>query len=513
MHNIFTLIIVDDEETIRQGLKTYINWKELGFKIEGEASDGKEAIILIETKKPNVILTDIRMENMDGMELIEYIYKNHPDIKVILISGYSNLEYYQKALKFMIFDYILKPTKIDVIKEVFTKLYTSLEEQNEKELLIENMKTQLYSSLPLAKEQFLSQLVKGQFKKETILSYKANFNLTLPTENFRLISFALQKEESPVKGIADKLNKQFHYFFFVNSGIIFSIFEEKKEIKKEIQKIVNFLEKTYKKRITVSVSVKGEDINDIGLLYNQICAIQNEHLFTLDKSSILFFDEIENNYNRFDNLTEIDVTNIITALQNGDVVELNSLISAFFSTLEEKPVPYDYLSYILNKIYYSAFLTAYNGGLNVSPLPDFNLQLSQKRELSEKKAFILEKLEYLAEEFQNNNLNNSNKTIVLINKIIAKEYKSNNMSLTYLSNKTGKSEAYISAFYKECEGVNILEKITTLRIEEAKNKLSKTNEKIYEIAKKIGYSDVSYFCKLFKKTIGVSPAEYRRNNP
>ena len=103
----YKLIIVDDEEEVRKGMFYEIDWNALGFDGVAQAENGIEAIALIEQYQPQVILTDIRMEKMDGMELIDHVKISYPEIEIVLVSGYSDIEYYQKALEIKIFGYLL----------------------------------------------------------------------------------------------------------------------------------------------------------------------------------------------------------------------------------------------------------------------------------------------------------------------------------------------------------------------------------------------------------------------
>ena len=106
------VMIVDDEPFIRQGIRILINWEQYGFKICGEASNGYEAITLLEAGEYDLIITDIRMPQMDGLELITYTYKNiSKDIRFILLSGFYDFEYAKKAIKYEVADYILKPVQ------------------------------------------------------------------------------------------------------------------------------------------------------------------------------------------------------------------------------------------------------------------------------------------------------------------------------------------------------------------------------------------------------------------
>lgn len=125
----YRLLIVDDEEDIRNGMSRGIPWKEWGFTVVGIAENGEEAVFLTEKEKPDVVLSDIRMPKMDGVELMQYLHDNLPEIKIVILSGYNDLEYLNMAIKNQVTEYMLKPTDIDEFEQLFRKIRKNLDEE------------------------------------------------------------------------------------------------------------------------------------------------------------------------------------------------------------------------------------------------------------------------------------------------------------------------------------------------------------------------------------------------
>src|SRR5690606_17643094 len=109
MSNFYTVLVVDDEVLIRQGIIHYVDWESNGYQIIGEAANGKEAIEKIEQQAPHIILTDIVMPSMDGIELIQFVKKHYPMIEIIVLSSYEEFDYVRKTFQLGVADYILKP--------------------------------------------------------------------------------------------------------------------------------------------------------------------------------------------------------------------------------------------------------------------------------------------------------------------------------------------------------------------------------------------------------------------
>ncbi|MDR3595197.1 response regulator [Clostridium sp.] len=126
----YKLIVVEDEPLIRQNIIKKINSLSIPFDLVGEASNGEIAISLIEQLCPSLIITDIRMPQFDGLELIKYLHKNHPHIKTIVLSGYNDFKYAQTALKYGVKDFLLKPVKLDELSSALQNILVMLESEN-----------------------------------------------------------------------------------------------------------------------------------------------------------------------------------------------------------------------------------------------------------------------------------------------------------------------------------------------------------------------------------------------
>ena len=157
----FKALLVDDEEWIRLGLREQIEWSSLGIEIIGEAPNGLIALEMVEKYQPDIILSDIRMPRLDGIQLMEAIYQKFPHIIIIVISGYSDFEYARKAISFHVFDYILKPIEEEKLEETLLRAVQKLREENHKKEDLLKLNRQVNENGTLAKERFLTHLVQG----------------------------------------------------------------------------------------------------------------------------------------------------------------------------------------------------------------------------------------------------------------------------------------------------------------------------------------------------------------
>ncbi len=193
MHTVF---IVDDEQIIREGLCGY-DWASVGFDVVGHASNGQAALELIRESRPDVVLTDIRMPYLDGLELGKQVKQDLPDAKVVLLSGYSDFEYAKKAIGIGVAEYLVKPINIAELRETFSKLNDSLNE--EKNL------TQKEATLPSEQDNLSISIAKQYIEQHFAqkLSLKEIADTVYLTPSY----FSLLFKKSTGENVIDYLKK------------------------------------------------------------------------------------------------------------------------------------------------------------------------------------------------------------------------------------------------------------------------------------------------------------------
>ena len=150
----YKLIIADDESRIRERLKNIMNWRDLGFEVTDLFSDGQEIIEYLDYIVPDVILTDIKMNHVSGLDLAKYVFEHKLPCKVVLISGYKEFELALQGMRYGAEDYLLKPIEIDRIREVFVKIRSQLDEK-----MAQQKKEK--STILLLEERFFANVVMG----------------------------------------------------------------------------------------------------------------------------------------------------------------------------------------------------------------------------------------------------------------------------------------------------------------------------------------------------------------
>lgn len=331
--NMYKIMLVDDEIWIRRGLKEQIDWEALQATLSGEASDGEEAYKLAKELKPDIILTDVKMPYMDGLELMELLSKDMPYVKVIVISGYSEFELVQKAMLNKAINYILKPINekdlnhsISIAIEELRKSKRNLEEK-------QSLKISLNQSIPALKEKYMNLIisnagVSNEGFSRIISDLEINFNCShfqvvainisnyqsLLTKDFNnddiLLDFAIcniiSETFSAYPNYISFRNSTKNYEYVILLG--YSTDTASKEASKELKSLLLNVENNLKS------SLSAETIAGIGCVYNNVEDIRNsymeathalKHMKSKNSGNIMFFGNMIKKDSKSDTLEKI----------------------------------------------------------------------------------------------------------------------------------------------------------------------------------------------------------------
>ncbi|WP_135549217.1 response regulator [Paenibacillus cymbidii] len=537
----YKMIIVDDEATTRYGLRVCVDWNAYGIEIVGEAGGGEAGLQLAEQLRPDIVLTDVKMPGMDGIEMVGQLRRRFEKMKVIFISGYDDIEYLKQAMKFDAIDYIFKPVNLAELLQVVQKVVDlSKEEKGQQDILLQ-MSAKLRESMPLLRERFFIQLLtddKGQ--DAHVLEKRIEFlDLSLPLASLyctlivsldnkasilgqmsqketELISFSVQNIcQEVVRG------QLFGYVIEHTTGeyvIILQLTndEEQEEIFSLVAelkvKLHDFLERFIHTSLTVGVGSCVHHLKDLSYSYRTASEAVQMKLF-LGNNKIITVDDMETGRN-------VDLRNIHTAvnalpslLKKGMEDKLLACLDALFDEIAHyRGMTQHHCRTIALQVLSGAshFLVEYD-------MATETLQ-QQERKLGEV-LFQLETIydmklalsEYLVAVCRIVGEKRSKKTHEVIDRIkaVIREQYPMNLTIDDISNQVFFSSTYICLLFKQETGETINDYLTRTRMEQAKELLVNTDLKLHDICFKIGYAEPGYFSKQFKKMFGFSPSEYR----
>lgn len=191
----YKIILVDDEDEVREGIKHKISWSKYGFELVGDFDNGRDALEAIEQHRPDVIITDICMPFMDGLGLARAVMDRYRDMKVIIVTGYEDFEYAKQAITLKVTEYLLKPINAREFAEFLSKMKQDLDEEHLQKANLVKLRMQLNQSLPLLRERFLEQLVTTRMKSEEIENKLSYFHIPLQGQVYLALVIDIELEK------------------------------------------------------------------------------------------------------------------------------------------------------------------------------------------------------------------------------------------------------------------------------------------------------------------------------
>lgn len=535
-HNI---LIVDDEQLIRQGLRARIEY--LGIDVDEifEAENGLMALRLQEEHPIDVVITDIRMPDMDGLELIQEMQKKNNQIKFVVLSGYAEFSYAETAIRLGVKAYLLKPVSNDDLKTAFDKAYKEMEQTASVRQEVQMKKRmdrekQVYQQEKALNALFSSQeagaVTREQLCKlcgydekmwaggaESVL-YLAILHINKESfehQRFRpvdheLVRFMIRNIFEEIQAPCEKL--------LVNSlsdtRQMYGIFigDDKKKLRMEVERIYlrmrSVLEKKMGIYLTIGVSrcrsqLEGKETSEARQALKQ--------RIIYGKANIYFYEDI-----RILGEQEFPVSQLHLLeqyIEHNEIFKVKNLVQEIFSEELVKKYGSAYLRImwirILNLLLHHYERRGRNAAEIEKMLQNYNL-LDRIQSLQEIRQKIIEMVMECVSTESVADANARSKIQMAIGYI--QEHFAENLTVNVLAEHYGMSPNYFSSMFKKEMSRSAVNYITELRINQARELLYHSELSVVDISKKVGYEDSQYFFRVFKKYLGMTPLQYREES-
>lgn len=504
------IVIVDDEILIRQGIKHYLNWEQEGFQIVGEASNGKEALEIIEQTRPEILITDIVMPIMDGEELTRIVKSKYLDIEIIILSSFGEFDYVRSTFQSGVVDYILKPkldatTILEVLNKAVSKIPTtdSNGTKQQDRMSVNHIIEKLMSGFEVDDE---AELLASVF----------------PHDSFFLLGivFSGNHHRGDRIQVLDHITQQ--YQSCLDQATYHTISLDKNETvlilnvnKEKFQKVIDFANSIAKTHIDAGfiLSEQFVDLSQIRVIYNEKVSKLKQYRFYFPHIPLLREQDLprelpnieafniewftnECKHNRFKEAFSYlqEHVSVFCNCYTTDIFEFKS----FFENI------IFHISVILNNMDYDVAEIESSKYEYFRSIDEAN---SSNETIEHLNKFIEQVNKCLhSEKNQPTNLN-MKKLLQYIDDHYAEQ-----LSLADVANHFHFNPSYLSNYFSKHNKEGFIEYLNMVRIEKASQLLLKDSAPISEISGMVGYSDHSYFCKVFKKINGMSPSKFRRKH-
>lgn len=541
------IIVADDEKWVRSTIIKTIPFEKLGLSLVCEASNGLEALELCKLHRPDILVTDIMMPGLTGLELIKELKKVLPDIKIVIISGHSDFDYAKTAMNYGIQDYILKPVDEEEITHVLSRMIETISGERRKKELEIVMESEYKQALPVLCEKYLNQLIqpnlftvdaiKNKLNKYKIHFIQPHFTLALLLAD---VPSVIEKDDDQIyfkTMVIRVMGRYWETVVFSKSGtdheLIILINHKNHPIDSNVQNIesdVHFnslLQKSFKicKRlffkkfhssISIGISLVAQNMKSLPDLYSEAGkALQMR--FWEDTGSIFYYKPIQFKKSIGIKLSEQTLEELALQIKISDCTSIDTYIDDLHKhflahpTIDPEQIKeflWMMIQSIINKL-----------NIQLSFIDEISLQFNQHPYEKVKRInsldhlidFIKALINDICIHYQKKNQTTDVSIIELAQKFINENF-NQDVTLEQVARYVHLSPAYFSEVFKKNTGMSFIEYKTARKIDNAKILLTTTQLTIYEISNKIGYDDHRYFSKLFKRETSMTPYSYREAN-
>ncbi|AZK48439.1 response regulator transcription factor [Paenibacillus lentus] len=503
---LYKILVVDDEILVRQGIKHILNWEQDGFQIVGEASNGKEALELIKKLRPHIVLTDIVMPVMDGEELTRLIKLNWPEIEVIVLSSFSEFDYVRSTFQSGVSDYILKPhLETGMLLEVLRKTTAKLPMLNPGRTR-EDYTVSMHQALDKLLARYELQL-----DRATVAEW-------FPHPHFYVLG------SSSGKLVLDELKALFPKMVeaeLPNAPIagypelavyVVNVDDEGRELLPLKLKMLHPSSVTEQGEIMWVLSESFHPLDQLGDIYHDSWLKLLQYRFFLPQKALLMPSELP----PVEEARDFPLQSFMEQIRRLQLKEAFRELGQFVQqhTSAYKAEVFEFKSLIGN-ILFNAIHMLGSLNLNVTELDEakyaYFKAIDEARHVSDIEA-LLEEFRRQAEECVQavqQSQQGGNPSMKLLLDYIDEHY-AEPISLTEMARHFHFNPSYLSSFFATHHHESFKEHLNRVRIDKAADLLRNGDIPISEISSRVGYGDHSYFCKVFKKSTGLSPTQYRR---
>ncbi|HBR03856.1 MAG TPA: DNA-binding response regulator [Ruminiclostridium sp.] len=522
----YKVFVTEDEAIVREGIRHKLDGSEL-YMLCGEESDGELALPAILELKPDILITDIKMPFMDGLQLAKIVKRAMSWIKIIIISGYDEFEFAKEAISIGVDEYLLKPVNAKTLLATLDKVAERIEQERAELVEFGTRRQHTEDEQKLKRDSFFDRLVTGLVPSATAIEQAAGYNIDMIAKKYIIavgelifcsgVKDSIKKLKTCFSELLDGRSDLIWFFKGMDRFVLIVKGDTEVQVDEAIyeaaQTIWHGLKRSMDVQVTIGIGSVVSRIAEMPVSYNDahkaIC-----FLMGIGRDKIVGIDDIEEGYafphldaamnipasERLKFATEDDIPQIVESFSDKNRKEgVRSLLYGYY--------------WLMDIIVASSRLVAELGGnpkdiIPESENPELLLQgTGSPEKIKEFAADLLKRVIVFKNEFAHV------KYVDILTK--AKDFINNNfsdtsMSLNTVAKYTGFSPNHFSTIFSQQTGETFIEYLTKVRVENAKSILEERKSKLSEVAYAVGYKDPHYFSYIFKKNTGLTPRDYKK---
>lgn len=532
------VFLVEDEIVMREGIKNNIPWEREGFEFAGEASDGELAYPLIQKTRPDILITDIKMPFMDGLELSRLVKQEMPDIKIVILSGYDEFEYAKEGISIGITDYLVKPIGGAQLLEAIKKVGKMVEEEKQQKLFLKTFEKERMENAQLARQRFFRSLVSGKQPVSVLLKEGREVGMDLAANRYNIVLFQVfadgevegySEEQNTVTCEIEEMTEAMPEVLMVELGVEGWAFILKEQGDAKLEQVEQeFLQKLQ----AVIGDARGgiEYFGGVGSPVGRLSELNKcfeeasrafAYRYLMTRNQIIRSTDHPENSSQDEelklsalNVEKLDRKIVERFLKTGIKSEIPHFMDEYFESLGERNVQsLLFRQYVAMDMYIAAVSVlesmGYQSEILVERCGDFQTMTTVLTTAEQTKEYLRKIFETVMELRETVSQKKYSSLLKEARSYIEQHFDNENISLNTVAASVNLSPNHFSTIFSQETGQTFIEYLTYVRMEKAKELLRSTSMKTAEIGYAVGYKDAHYFSYLFKKTQECTPREFR----
>lgn len=525
----YTLLLVDDEADVLKAINKKMNWAELGFSVIGFADNGLKALELVEKYQPDVVMTDINMPYMNGLELTQRIKEDYPATKMLIFTGFDEFEYAKEAIRLEVGDYILKPASSLELTEIFSQLKEKLDREISESRNVESLQQYYQDSLPLMQTNFYSTLIEGRIKEEELAKYLKDYQIPLTGPFYCCLVLHTSLSQVPegmnpllVVASVQKQAKEYFgkkwsvaYFTYLGDTIMLVQLANENEISSltdECDRFCKYILRLLRAVVTMGIGQVCGEILDLAQSYTSgRMAVSYRGLY--GASRVINIKEIApQEMEKFNLVDESELAELFKKIHVGPVAAITKAAQQYLDHVYASAKTWQQHTVVVAELIGALYRFAANNNLTVEAFAGNLKELYANLPDLEPDA-LSQWLTAISIDLHEKLRNARSKTTATLvqkaQEYVRNHYSEASLSLDDVCQALGVSNAYFSSMFKRETEKSFISYLTDYRLDWASRLLLETDEKSYVIGQRVGYTDPNYFSYVFKRRFGISPVKYR----
>lgn len=525
----YSCLLVDDEAEVIRAIRKKLDWAGLGYDVPHCATNGLEALELAEEVPPDVVLTDIKMPYMDGLELSRRLKELYPNVRIIIFSGFDEFEYAREAIRLEVEEYILKPVHSEELEKIFLRIREQLDREADERRNLRMLKDYYNKSLPMLQENFYAALMDGKLSDAELNRQMEDYQIDLHGPLFTTVVFHLSKAElsegmtsvllsvSVRKLAEERIEKSWggRFFHYLGNTVMIAQLAEEGDLIRltdACDQFCRLAKAVLKAPVTAGIGISCSRVKDLPSSYSGARGAVSYRIIYGNSKAINIAEIAPQERSVAELESSESLRDIFRMIRMDRRQELPGAIAAY---IEEKTASrgtiQEYRFFVMG-LAGELYRFSRDNELSTEEIfgdNDGMYRTIQQLEPEELTRWMTEVCMKMQEMVRNQRSDTTRSFVGRAIEYVEDNYGSSELSIDSVCSHLGVSAAYFSTVFKRETGKTFINYLTDFRMKRAAELLLNGNEKTYVIARKVGYADPNYFSYVFKKQHGMSPSRYK----